>query len=249
MNSSDDTTPGAVPVTVNGAPAGRISRRDALRWVMATTAAAAALPASGGFAQEVGRKTAPQEDAARQPDPVYPGGYGTDPRLMKFYKPGDVWPLTFTAEQHRTASALADVILPADDLGPAASAAGVVEMLDEWVSAPYPVQQADRPIVLDGLAWLDAESGERFGKPFADLSAEQHRAICDDIYFAETAKPALAKPAAFFARFRWLSAAAYYATPAGWRAIGYVGNEALASFDGPPPAVLERLGVTQTVEG
>jgi hypothetical protein len=42
-------------------------------------------------------------------------------------------------------------------------------------------------------------------------------------------------------------AGAYYATPAGWKAIGYVGNTPLTSFDGPPAEVLEKLGVTQTV--
>ena len=41
--------------------------------------------------------------------------------------------------------------------------------------------------------------------------------------------------------------AAAYATPAGWEAIGYVGNVALPKFDGPPAEVLAKLGVTQTV--
>ena len=40
---------------------------------------------------------------------------------------------------------------------------------------------------------------------------------------------------------------AYYGTPAGWKAIGYVGNTPLASFDGPPQEVLDRVGVQQTV--
>ena len=52
----------------------------------------------------------------------------------------------------------------------------------------------------------------------------------------------------FFARFRGLAAGAYFATPPGWKAIGYVGNIPLASFAGPPPEVLARLGVEQTVK-
>ena len=56
------------------------------------------------------------------------------------------------------------MILPRDQLGPAASEVGVVEMIDEWVSAPYPQQQTDRPVVLEGLAWIEAESRKRFGK-------------------------------------------------------------------------------------
>jgi hypothetical protein len=236
-----------INVTVNGTRrGGPLSRREAMQWVMAAVAAASA-PGGLSSAQEVGRKTPPQEQAAKVPDPTTSKGYGTDPRLVKSYKPGELWPLTFTAQQRRTATALADVIIPNDKLGPAASEVGVIEMLDEWVSAPYPQQQADRPIVLDGLAWVDAESKKRFGKTFSDLSDAQHTAICDDVCYAPDAAPQHADAARFFSRFRALVAAAYYATPAGWEAIGYVGNVALEKFEGPPPEVLERLGVTQTV--
>jgi hypothetical protein len=235
-----------VPVTVHGARIGGISRREAMQWVMSAVAASALAPAGAG-AQEVGRTTAPQELASRQPPPVFPGGYGGDPKLVHVYKGGEFWPLTLTAPQRRAAAALADVILPADDYGPAASTVGVVEMLDEWVSAPYPIQLADRPVVLDGLAWIDAESAKRFDAPFADATADQRRAICDDICHAPDAAPAFAQAATFFSRFRSLCAAAYYATPPGWEAIGYVGNVALERFDGPPAEVLEKLGVTQTV--
>ena len=245
MSGSNDNSP-AVPVTVNGVRRGPVSRREAIQWVMGAVAAAS-LPSTDAFGQEVGRTPSPQEAAARQPDPIYKGGYGTDPKLTKVYKPGDVWPLVFTDAQKATAAALADVILPKDHLGPAASEVGVVEMVDEWVSAPYPVQQADRPIVLDGLAWVEAEAGRRFSKDFAALADGQKRAICDDICDAASAEPEFQAAAVFFGRFRALCAGAYYATPAGWEAIGYVGNTALASFDGPPAEVLGRLGVTQTV--
>ena len=68
--------------------------------------------------------------------------------------------------------------------------------------------------------------------------------ICDRICFESKAKGDARKPADFFARFRSLCAGAYYATPAGWKAIGYVGNVPLEKFEGPPPEVLERLGLT-----
>lgn len=234
-----------VPVTVSGVRRGPISRREAIQWVMGAVAASA-LPAPG-LAQEVGRTPIPQELAAKQPDPLYKGGYGMDPNLPKVYQRGEVWPLTFTESQKKSATALADTILPNDRYGPAASEVGVVEMLDEWVSAPYPQQQGDRPVILDGLAWIDAESRRRFGKTFAESSDGQKRALCDDICYPPSARPELRKAAGFFARFRSLCAGAYYATPPGWQAIGYVGNVALPSFDGPPPEVLQKLGVTQTV--
>lgn len=238
---------GLVPLTVKGARPARhgISRRDAMQWVMGAVAASAFTPPAPG--QEVGRTGAPQELASRQPPPVFPGGYGGDPKMVHVYKPGEFWPLTLTDSQKLTAKFLADTVLPHDDFGPSASSVGVVEMIDEWISAPYPVQQADRAPVLDGLAWIDAESTKRFRKNFVEISDAQRREICDDICFAEKAKPEFKQAAGFFSRFRSLCASAYYATPPGWEAIGYVGNVALERFDGPPAEVLERLGVTQTV--
>jgi hypothetical protein len=225
-----------------------ISRRRAMQWVMAAVAASA-LPAavpSVSFGQP--KPTAPQEEAAKQPGPPGARGYGTDPNLVNIYLPGDLWPLTLTDAQKKTAKAVADVILPKDQYGPAASEVGVIEMVDEWVSAPYPEQEADRPMILEGLAWIDAESTRRFTKPFADLDDAQKHAICDDICYHAGAKPEFKKGSSFFSRFRKLCASAYYATPEGWTAIGYVGNVPLAAFDGPPKEVLERLGVTQTVK-
>jgi Gluconate 2-dehydrogenase subunit 3 len=247
-----DKTPNPfVLMTVKGERRGPISRREAMQWVMGAVAASAlptgVVPQQHASGQEVGRTPTPQELAAKQPDPLYKGGYGMDPNLTKTYKPGEVWPLTFTDAQKETATALADTVLPKDHLGPAASELGVVEMLDEWVSAPYPQQKDDRPVILDGLAWLEGESMKRFTMSFTDLSGEQKRAICDDICYPAEAKPEFKNAAEFFTRFRSLCAGAYYATPPGWEAIGYVGNVALPSFDGPPPEVLQRLGVTQTV--
>lgn len=221
----------------------RLSRRQAMQWVMAAAAASALPPQAFGQPKPVPE----QEAAARQPAPAGVKGYGTDANLVNIYQPGDLWPLTFSDAQKKTVKALADVILPKDNLGPAASDVGVVEMVDEWISAPYPQQEADRPVILEGLAWLEAESGKRFSKSFDALDQAQQHAICDDICYGHTAKPEHKAGALFFSRFRSLCASAYYSTAEGWTAIGYVGNVPLASFDGPPKAVLEKLGVTQTV--
>lgn len=219
----------------------RVSRRTAMQWVLAAVAASS-LPTQGR-SQPVGRTVTPQENAALQDVPSA-RGYGTDPKLATPYAPGAFWPLTFTAAQKKTARAIADVMFPADHLGPAASEVGVLEMLDEWVSAPYPQQQSDRPIVLDGLHWLEEESSRRFGKSFFELSVEQQHAICDDICLPHEARAPFKKAAHFFVRFRTVCASAYYATPAGWKAIGYVGNVPLEKFEGPPSEVLQKLGLT-----
>lgn len=219
-----------------------VSRRRAMQWVMAAVAASQFPPA---HAKEVGRTVTPQEEAvAHAATRPTLGGYGVDPNLVKVYKPGECWPLLMTPEQRKTAKALADVILPNDQYGPAASEVGVVEMIDEWVSSPYPAQQADHKVILPGLDWLEKESASRFARGFAQLSDDQQSAICEDICYAAEAKAAFKKPAHFFARFRSLAASAYYATPQGWKAIGYVGNTPLDHFEGPPADVLAKLGLS-----
>lgn len=209
----------------------RLPRRTVLKWFAAATAAMH-LPEFRADAQAA----------------VAAKGYGTDPDIVKFYQPGAFWPLTFTAAQRKTAIALADVILPKDHLGPAASELRVVDYIDEWISAPYDEQQKDRTTVLAGLAWIETEAQKRFKTDFAALSDEQHRAICDDICYAAKAKPEFKKGASFFTKFRNLASAAYYGTTQGWEALGYIGNVPLAQFDGPPKEVLEKLGVEQTVK-
>lgn len=219
-------------------PQPRLSRRTVFKW-FAAVAAATQVGDLGLFAAE-----------GPPPGGSPPGvtGYGTDAKLNAFYKPGDFWPLTMTPAERETTTALADLILPADDLGPAASELRVPDFIDEWVSAPYPDQRRDRGLILPGLDWLEAESGRRFSAKFPALAPAQQRALCDDICQVATAKPEFALVAGFFSRFRSLAAGAYYATPAGWKALGYVGNVPLATFDGPPPEVLAQLGVEQTVK-
>lgn len=209
---------------------GRMDRRAAIKWMLAAAASAAWLE-SGGLA------------ATATPARPSGAGYGTDPDLLKNYQPGDLWPLTFSPAQRATVTALCDTIIPADPRGPAASAVGVPDFIDEWVSAPYPSHGDDRTLILEGLAWLEAESRRRFGGGYASLVVRQKNAICDDICHEPNARPEFRQPARFFRRFRDLTAGGYYTTPEGMKDIGYVGNMPLPTFDGPPPEVLQKLGL------
>jgi len=206
----------------------RIERRVAIKWMMT---AAASLP----LAQLAVRGESSAAFASR--------GYGTDADLTKAYNPGDFWPLTLNEAQRRTAAALCDTIIPSDDKSPSASAVGVVDFIDEWVSAPYPQQREHRPIVLDGLEWIDREAGSRFAKSFADLSESRRAAICDDIRLRSAAGPAFVKASIFFALFRDLTAGGFYTTPEGTKDLEYIGNIPLATFDGPPLEVIRRVGL------
>jgi hypothetical protein len=201
----------------------RMDRRGAIKWMLAASATLSVLDARSFAAGAPG------------------AGYGTDPNLMEVYKPGDLWPLTFNQQQRRMVSALCDVILPADDKSPSASELKVPDFLDEWVSAPYPKQQADRQEILRGLDWLTAESVRRFGKGFVELSEAQQRQICDDICSVQRAAPGMQIGAKFFARFRVLAMGGFYSTPTGFKDIQYLGNTPLTKFDGPPPEVLSYL--------
>jgi hypothetical protein len=121
----------------------------------------------------------------------------------------------------------------------------VVDFIDEWISAPYKSQRKDRIQVLEGLAWLDTEASSRYGSgsTFAALTEAQQTAICDDICLVEKAKPEFTKAARFFARYRDLTAGGFYTTPQGRQDLKYVGNVPMTHYDGPPPEVLEKVGL------
>ena len=165
-------------------------------------------------------------------------GIGMDPNLLKKEIP---WERVLTAEEKRIVTALGDIIIPDDEHGPPASAVGVPDFIDEWVSAPYDAQQKDGKVIREGLAWIDSEAKKRFGKGFADAAPAEQTALLDDIVKEGTE----ARKAAhgFFTNFRDKVAGGYYSTPEGWKAIGYVGNTPMAEFPGPPPEVLKHLGL------
>jgi hypothetical protein len=209
-----------------------MDRRTTIKWMLA---AAAGVPSLRGVTHA--SEPLAREVAAGQ------AGYGADPDLMKEWKPGEPWPLTLGVAARLTTAALCDLIIPDDDLSPSASSVGVVDFIDEWISAPYPQQRADREIVLTGLAWLDTEAQARFGGKFTALDDSQRAAIADDICFAPKAASQFAAAAKFFAKFRDLTAGGFYTSPIGMKDIGYVGNVPLEKFDGPPPEALKKAGL------
>ena len=204
-----------------------MDRRTSIKWMLAASAALPALSRAAGAAG--GTST--------------PTGYGTDPLLNAQIHAGQFWPLTLSAAERRQVALLADIIIPADEHSPSASAVGVVDFIDEWVSAPYPEQRADRPIILGGLAWLEGEARRRRGVEFAALASEDQHAICDSIASEQRAIDSLREPARFFTRFRDLAAGGFYCTPAGRKDLNYIGNVALARFEGPDLELLRSLGL------
>ncbi|MBW4053431.1 MAG: gluconate 2-dehydrogenase subunit 3 family protein [Proteobacteria bacterium] len=172
-------------------------------------------------------------------------GYGPDPNLVKAYEKGAFWPLTLNPQQRQLTTVLADLIIPADEHSPSASAAGAVDFIDEWISAPYPQQRRDRLTVLNGFVWLDGAAQLRARQPFATLEEAQQHALCDRVCDASRAPADLQEPARFFALFRNLTVAAFYTTEAGRKDLHYLGNVPLKHFDGPPVELLRKLGLDQ----
>lgn len=196
-----------------------LTRREALQRIIAASALAASLDLTAFGAQEF-------------------RGLGHDPNLLKKEIP---WPRILTDAEKRTVTALADTILPADEFGPAASAVGVPDFIDEWVSAPYEQQVKEREVIRKGLAWLDAESQRRSGKTFADAEPGQTTALLEEIVREGT--EARKEGRAFFLLFRDRAAGGYFTTPEGWKALGYTGNAPTAEFAGPPAELLAKLGL------
>ena len=218
-----------------------ITRRGALK-VIASTAALGA--AASCAPEEATRSTESAHEALSGFEPLPPSnpraaGTLTDPDMLAPVVP---WEMVLTDEEMRLVAALADVIIPADDRSPAASAVGVPDYINEFVSAPAHKEQLTR--LRGGLAWLNRAARERFGAAdFPALTSAQQHEICDEICFEPNAPDTLKPRARFFDQFRDMVSTGFWTTEEGMRDLGYMGNVPLPSFGGPPPEVLERLGL------
>jgi hypothetical protein len=191
----------------------RIDRRTAIRWVAAAAALGGA-PAYGAV-------------ALGTPEAM---GYGVDPKLIDAVAP---WPRICTPAQLRAIVLLCDHILPASDDAPAATAVGLHEFIDEWVSAPYPQQVADRALIFRGLTKMDDRARAAGARSFAGARPAVQASVLEALSTGADTK--------FFSRTRALMIGGYYTTEAGFKDIGYIGNQALDSYPEPSKAVRDVL--------
>jgi hypothetical protein len=217
------------------------SRRETLQWMMA----AAALPLARWSppATAAGLGTAPPFDVIVDwpdalPPPPPAKGYGRDPDLMT---PKVPWPLTFSKAQRATVDLLGDLILPADERSPGAGALGVGAFVDEWISAPYPIQRADREQVLGGLIWLDAQSRAMHAAPFDAITPSQRTGLLDALTVASPAAK-MAAPVAFMDKLRYLFVLGFYSLPEGKADMGFIGDQPTpGDYPGPNPEALAHF--------
>jgi hypothetical protein len=198
----------------------KIDRRTALAWVGVVGVALAGGAGVVVYGPKMGGQPPPK-------------GYGTDPKLVK-PEPAP-WPRQMTPAQLQVAALVSDFILPASGAAPSATALGVPDFLNEWVSAPYPDQVKDKATILDGLEALRLRARTRHGADFMALSADQRAGLLKPLTSAK------GDERAFFRRFRSLVVGAYYTTEAGFKDIGYIGNVARAKDPGPSDEVKARL--------
>ena len=219
----------------------KLSRRETLKWVgvMSTTVAIPMTLSTTASAERSPGEFAPWPELTVKP--VTAAGYGQDPNLI-VPEPGP-WPRILTAPQLAMLAVISDIIVPAEDEAPSASEVGVPEVLDEWISAPYPRHREHRSLLMPGFLWMDDESNRRFRKSFIQLSESQKRDILDDIAFSDRQTPTgLEMPKAFFSGLRSLIVGAFFTSPAGMKDLGYIGNTPIyGDYPGPTPEAMAHL--------
>lgn len=154
-------------------------------------------------------------------------GYGTDPKLTE---PKVTWPMTLTTAELAALAAVCAVVLPATDDMPSGVEVGVPAFVDEWVSAPYPVQRTARGSTLSAIAALDVAARAAGHRDFAHAPP----AVFDTAWANPVSGPLLRDLVR-------LLAGGYASSDKGMAAIGYIGNEPRERFEGPPPAVVARF--------
>jgi gluconate 2-dehydrogenase gamma chain len=148
-------------------------------------------------------------------------------------------PTFFSPHEWETVRVLADLVIPKDERSGSATDAGVPEFMDFMMN--------DRPDgqipMRGGLAWLDAECYDRFGKTFLDASPESRTAVLDDIAWPKKARAELSQGVAFFNMFRDLTASGFWSSKIGIADLDYQGNTFVAEWKGCPDPALRKLGV------
>jgi len=149
-------------------------------------------------------------------------------------------PKQFTPHEWETVRLLVDLILPKDERSASATEAGVPEFMDFMLGDDPDLQTPVR----GGLAWLDHECADRYGKTFVTCTAAERTAVLDDVAWPAKAKPEHAAGVAFFNRFRDLTASGFFSSRIGVQDLRYVGNTFMSEWNGCPPEALAKLGVT-----
>lgn len=145
----------------------------------------------------------------------------------------------FTEEEMKKLNTLVDIIMPSDSESPSATELKVPDFI-EFMMKDQPGMQTP---MRGGLMWLDFEADELFGKKFNDLSKDEVIQIVDLVAWPDKATEAYSGGVRWFNMLRNLTCSGYFSTEAGWKYMGYMGNQPNV-WDGVPQNVLDKHGLS-----
>ena len=142
-------------------------------------------------------------------------------------------PKVFNANEYKTITKLAEIIIPADEVSGSAVDAGAPEFID--IIANHNGEIAT--IILGGLSWLDRQMERKYQVTFIDATPQQQTDMLDVIAYRKNAPDGNAVGVRFFDWMRRLTADAFYTSPIGVKDLGYLGNKGMSVFQVPASAI------------
>ena len=144
---------------------------------------------------------------------------------------------TFNEHEFKSLQNLSNWIIPPDERSKGGIEAGAAEFIDLMAGEDEKLRAA----FTGGIAWLDHEMRTRHGNTFLDCTPAEQKKMLDLIAWRDKAPKDLAPGVAFFALMRGWTVDAFYSSKAGVDDLGYVGNTAVAEFNGCPEEVVKKL--------
>lgn len=187
----------------------QLTRREAIKTIGVGVGVIASLPVLGNAQELASHDHSNHSAQAAAPAKAQP---------LKF----------FTEEENKTVIEMSERIIPADDHSPGAKAARVNEYIDLVVSeSPDTAKQTWR----EGLAAINRMSRDKFGKPFANASADQQTELLTGVSKNERSPQTLEER--FFRTIKYATVDGYYTSQIGIKEeLHYKGNSFLKEFTG-----------------
>ena len=149
-------------------------------------------------------------------------------------------PAFFSDHEWQTVRLLVDIVIPRDARSGSATDAGVPEFMD------FIMMDGDddrRTAMRGGLAWLDTECRERFGRNLIDCDDSERTSVLDDIAYPDRAPGHLSHGVRFFTSFRNFTASGFWSSKMGVEDLQYMGNTVVSEWTGCPEEQLSKLGL------
>ncbi|HEY9226917.1 MAG TPA: gluconate 2-dehydrogenase subunit 3 family protein [Gemmatimonadaceae bacterium] len=128
----------------------------------------------------------------------------------------------FSSREAETVRILVDMIVPRDERSGGAIDADVPEYLDlRMVESPSQARERMRL----GLAWIEAESRNRFGLAFASCPEAMRHDLIASIAWPVAVEDPRRTVVAFFAWFRHMTAVGFWTSEIGHADLGFHGGE------------------------